>query len=194
MKKPIGAVPYLAPIPIVLVGAVVDGRPNFATVGDCAVLGLHPALLVVSLHADHYTTRGVLAHRAFSVNVPTEAMLERVDAFGMLSGRDVDKSRLLDSTPGPHTGAPLATPCPISLECRVHTVVEVGPRRIFVAHVVEAHVEEAYLTAADGQTDVAPLTALRPILYGLDGAYYGVGGRLGTSYEVGRALSRVRDP
>lgn len=193
MKKPIGAVPYLAPIPIVLVGAVVDGRPNFATVGDCAVLGLHPALLVVSLHADHHTTRGVLARRAFSVNVPTESMVELVDAFGMVSGRDVDKSRLLASTPGPHTGAPLATLCPISLECRVHTTVEVGRRRIFVAHVVEAHVEEAHLTAADGTTTVAPLTTLRPILYALDGAYYGVGRRLGTSYDIGRSVPRVRD-
>ena len=33
-KVTIGAIPYLAPIPIVRVGVDVDGRPNFATAGE----------------------------------------------------------------------------------------------------------------------------------------------------------------
>ncbi len=184
----IGAVPYVAPIPIVLVGATVDGRPNFATIGDCAILGINPPLVVVSLAATHHTTRGVLAHRAFSINVPTEAMVALVDYFGMASGKDIDKSALLPSEPGDETGAPLATDCPINLECRVRTVVDVEHRRIFIADVVQTHVDERFLERANGQARVAPLTALRPILYALDGAYYGVGGKIGTSYECGRGL------
>jgi len=188
-KVTIGPIPYLVPIPIVLVGADVDGRPNFATVGDCAVLGLRPALVVVSLSAAHHTTRGVLARGAFSINVPTEAMLPLVDLFGILSGKDHDKAALLPSVPGELTGAPLAVDCPINLECRVRSVTEVEHRRIFVADVVQAHVDERLVTMVDGKASVAPPTELHPILYALDNGYYGVGKRIGTGYESGRALA-----
>jgi flavin reductase (DIM6/NTAB) family NADH-FMN oxidoreductase RutF len=187
-KTKIGAVPYVAPIPIVLVGADVDGRPNFATVGDCAVLGIHPPLVVVSLAAKHHTTRGVLAHQAFSINVPNESMVRLVDCFGIASGRDIDKSRLLPSEPGALPGVPLAIDCPINLECRVRTIVEVEHRRIFIADVVETHVAEPFVSIEGGERHIAALTALRPILYALDGDYYGVGQKIGTSYESGRTL------
>jgi flavin reductase (DIM6/NTAB) family NADH-FMN oxidoreductase RutF len=188
-KVPIGRIPYLVPIPIVLVGADVDGRPNFATVGDCAVLGLRPALVVVSLGAAHHTTRGVLAHGAFSINVPTESMLPLVDCFGIISGRDRNKATLLPSVPGELTGVPLAVDCPINLECRVRSVTEVEHRRIFIADVVQTHVDERFVTMVDGKASVAAPTALRPILYALDNGYYGVGERIGTGYESGRALA-----
>ncbi len=193
MKKTrIGAVPYVAPIPIVLVGAVVDGRPNFATVGDCAVLGIRPALVAVSLSATHHTTRGVVAHQAFSINVPTESMVEIVDAFGMVSGRDVDKDKILPSEPGLLAGVPLALDCPINLECRVRTTVEVAHRRIFVADVIETHVAEEFVLALGEEPRIAPLTAIRPIVYALDGDYYGVGKKIATSYDVGRSPASRR--
>jgi flavin reductase (DIM6/NTAB) family NADH-FMN oxidoreductase RutF len=191
LKKKSGAVPYVAPIPILLVGANVDGKPNFATVGDCAVLGLRPALVVVSLSATHHTTRGVLSERVFSINVPTQSMVSLVDYFGNVSGRDIDKSALLPSEPGEETGAPLATACPINLECRVRTVVEIEHRRIFIADVVQAHVDEAFVEPTGAGNRVAPLTAIRPIVYGLDGYYYEIGNKIGTSYECWRALASL---
>jgi flavin reductase (DIM6/NTAB) family NADH-FMN oxidoreductase RutF len=187
-KTKIGAVPYVAPIPIVLVGAVVDGRPNFATVGDCAVLGIRPPLVVVSLSATHHTTRGVLAHRAFSINVPTEAMVALVDYFGMASGRDVDKARLLPSELG-ELEESLLPPIAPSAECRVRSVVEAEHRRIFIADVVQTHVDARLLRDEAGRVRVAPLTEIHPILYALDGGYYGVGSRIGTSYESGRPFA-----
>lgn len=33
MRRAIGTVPYVYPVPIVLVGATVNGKPNFATAG-----------------------------------------------------------------------------------------------------------------------------------------------------------------
>jgi flavin reductase (DIM6/NTAB) family NADH-FMN oxidoreductase RutF len=191
LKKKIGVIPYVAPIPMVLVGANVDGKPNFATVGDCAVLGLRPALVAVSLSATHHTTRGMLAERVFSINVPTQSMVSLVDYFGSVSGRDIDKSAFLPSEPGEETGAPLATACPINLECRVRTVVEIEHRRIFIADVVQARVEEAFVGPTGEGNGVAPLTAIRPILYGLDGAYYGIGDKLGMSYECWRELASL---
>lgn len=189
MKRAIGPMAYVGANPIVLVGAVVDGRPNFATIGDCAVVGLNPALVVVSLSVGHHTTRGVAESGAFSINVPSESQLEIVDFFGTVSGRDVDKAALLPSEPGRATGAPLAIECPIALECRVRSIVDIEHRRIFLADVVQAYVEEG-LSAADG-CRIARLIDVRPILYALDNGYYSVGECIGRGAESGR---NVRAP
>lgn len=70
LKTKLGPVPLIYPIPIVLVGATVNGRPNFETIGDCAVMGLRPALVCISSNKEHYTNEGILEHNAFSINVP----------------------------------------------------------------------------------------------------------------------------
>ena len=60
MKVKLGAIPLVYPIPIVLAGANVDGKPNYATLGDCGVMGIRPPLVYVSLNQEHYTTQGIV--------------------------------------------------------------------------------------------------------------------------------------
>jgi flavin reductase (DIM6/NTAB) family NADH-FMN oxidoreductase RutF len=186
-KRPLGPIPYVYPIPIVLVGASVDGRPNYATVGDCAIAGIRPALVVVSLGETHQTTRGILEHGTFSVNVPRTADLPLVDYFGQVSGRDVDKSELVHSVFGDLETAPMIESCPVSLECRVRDQCSVEHRRIFIASVVQAHVDERYV-GEDGK--IAPLGELDPILYALDNSYYRIGPPIGVGYAEASKLRR----
>jgi len=184
-KIKLGAIPYLYPIPIVLVGADVDGRANYTEVGDCAVMGIRPALVAVSLGKDHHTTRGIDAHGAFSVNMPTRELLAVTDYCGIASGNDVDKSTLFESFPGEHTGAPLIRQCPVGLECRVKETVQIEHRRIFIAAVLECYVNEAFVTQDERGARVAELTHLDPILYALDNRYYSIGSPIGTGYREG---------
>jgi len=187
-KIKLGSVPYVYPVPIVLVGADVDGRANFAEVGDCAVAGIRPALVMVSLGEDHHTTRGVLEHRVFSINIPSTALLARADRCGIASGRDVDKSTWFEVEYGTTEAAPLIVECPVALECRVLHLVQVEHRCVFVAEVVECHVDEAFATHRDGRPIVADLETLDPILYALDNRYYRIGGPIGTGYGEGGAI------
>ncbi|MBU0595222.1 flavin reductase family protein [Candidatus Bipolaricaulota bacterium] len=187
-KRRIGAIPYLYPVPIVLIGAMVEGRANYATVGDCAIMGIRPPLVVVSLGESHFTTRGLLANRAFSINVPTTKLLSLVDHFGIVSGKDVDKAALVDSAPGMLPGVPLLVACPVNLECQVVEECTVEHRHMFIAKVVETHVDERFLTEVDGRTRVAPVPELDPILYALDNVYYSVGKPIGTGYHEGGEL------
>jgi len=184
-KRKLGAIPYLYPVPIVLVGAVVDGRPNFAEIGDCAIMGIRPPLVAVSLSAEHHTTRGILAHRTFSVNVPNTDLLGKTDRCGIVSGKDVDKSVLFEVEYGETTTAPLIVACPVVLECRVVEEVEIEHRRIFIGGVLQCHVDETYVVEKDGRRSVAALTELDPILYALDNAYYSVGRCIGIGTREG---------
>ncbi len=184
-RRAIGPVPYVYPVPIVVVGALVDGRPNYATVGDCAIMGIKPALLAVSLGEAHYTTRGVLEHRTFSVNMPSTCDLQLVDHFGQVSGRDVDKSQYVQSFFGELETAPMIESCPVTIECRVLHEVTIEHRHIFIGAVAQTHVDEAYVTE-DGAPRVASLQELDPILYALDNRYYRVGAVIGEGYKEGR--------
>ncbi len=184
-KVKLGAVPLVYPIPIVLVGAIVDGVANFTEVGDCAVMGIHPALVTVSLSATHHTTKGIDATGAFSINLPSSQMLSLADYCGMVSGRDVDKSVLFETFQGEQTDAPLIRDCPVGLECRVLEVVQVKHRRLFIAEVVECYVSPQFVETVDGKHQIADLFKLDPILYALDNRYYRIGNVIGTGYSEG---------
>ena len=131
-KVRLGAIPLIYPIPVVLVGATVDGRANFTAVGDCAVMGISPALVTISLSATHYTTRGVDESKAFSINLPSTHLLSQADYCGIVSGKDVDKGKLFTVFEGEYTRVPMIQECPVGLECQVQEIVQIKHRRIGV--------------------------------------------------------------
>jgi flavin reductase (DIM6/NTAB) family NADH-FMN oxidoreductase RutF len=187
MKRSIDGLTLIHPVPIVLVGAWFDGRASFATVGDCAIMGLKPALLAISLGEGGNTVGGVIEDGSFSINLPPTALLAEVDACGIASGREIDKSSLFTVSHGERTGAPCVEECPVNLECRVVERVHLDHRRIFIAEVLVAHVDESLL--ADGDPPrLAALTALDPILYGLDNRYYRIGKPIGMGYAEGQDI------
>jgi len=181
----LGAVPLIYPIPIVLVGANVNGRANFTEVGDCAIMGIDPALVAVSLSATHHTTGGIDENKAFSVNLPSTALLSLADYCGIVSGRDEDKSKLFTVFEGEHTGVPMICECPVGLECRVQEIVQIKHRRIFIAEVLECYASETFVETIDGNQRIADLSKLDPIIYALDNRYYQIGDAIGTGYHEG---------
>jgi len=183
LKVNVGNKPFVYPVPIVLVGALVDGKTNYVTVGDTGLMGINPALVYVSLHRDHYTTGGILQTGVFTINVPTTQMLEKVDYCGVVSGREVDKSALFTTFFGQTSSSPMIEECPVNLECRVVKEFSIQHRQIFVGEVVQTYVEESMLLeGADGK-HITDLTKLDPIIYALDNFYYSIGRVIGEGYQ-----------
>jgi flavin reductase (DIM6/NTAB) family NADH-FMN oxidoreductase RutF len=187
VKVKLGMVPLVYAIPIVLAGADVQGRPNYATLGDCGIMGINPPLVYVSLHQEHHTTRGIVANETFSVNIPSTKMLAVTDYCGIVSGRDVDKSALFETFYGELGNAPMIAECPVNLECRVVQSFTIEQRHIFVGQVVQAHADEAFVVEREGRRGITDLTHLDPILYALDNRYYRIGEAIGVGYQEGRA-------
>jgi flavin reductase (DIM6/NTAB) family NADH-FMN oxidoreductase RutF len=187
-KLKLGALPLVYPIPIVLAGADVQGRPNFATLGDCGVMGIKPALVYVSLGQNHYTTQGILENGTYSVNFPTTDMLAVTDYCGIVSGRDVVKSALFETFYGELDNAPMICQCPVNLECHVVHEFAIEHRHIFVGQVVQAHIDETFVGERDGGRVIADMTQLDPIIYALDNRYYRIGEPIGLGYNEGKAL------
>lgn len=68
MKVEVGVKNCLYPLPTVLVGAMINGKPNFLAIAhigimdhECVSLGINKA---------HFTNKGIKENRTFSINVP----------------------------------------------------------------------------------------------------------------------------
>ena len=112
MKKNIGNIMALYPTPVIVVGAMVGGKPTWTLVAHIGI----PAhdMAMVSLAKAHYINRGIRENRVLSINVVDESWLEKAAATGAVSGNKTDKSELLGYIVG-ETGAPLATDAKLTM-------------------------------------------------------------------------------
>ena len=119
----------------------------------------------------------------FVVNLVTARLQRACDWCGVRSGRDYDKWAECRLTPAPATTlelAPAIEESPVSIECRVRDVLELGSHHLFLADVTAVQVEDALLDDR-GRLDLARagLTAYS------HGEYFELGRRIGTfGYSV----------
>jgi flavin reductase (DIM6/NTAB) family NADH-FMN oxidoreductase RutF len=185
MKISLGRIPLIYPIPIVLVGAYVDGKINYVEVGDVAVMGIGTPLIAISLNTNHYTTKGIKEHGVFSINIPTADMMGASDSCGIYSGKKIDKSTMFTNTKGKH-GTPLIDECPVSIECKVAEQVIIKNRHIFIAEVLETFIDDNYTEKIGGKVKIADMKKLNPLIYSLDNKYYTIGEAIGEGYKEGK--------
>jgi flavin reductase (DIM6/NTAB) family NADH-FMN oxidoreductase RutF len=182
MKTNLGPVNYLYPMPVVLVWAMVDGKPNYLTVAHVGIIDFET--VSISLGPGHYTCQGIHQAKAFSLNFPSHDLVTQTDYCGIVSGKKHDKAALFTTRPGEKTGAPLIEECPLCLECRLEQVIARPKHDVFLGQVVAAWCEPDCLT--DGAPDLAKT---RPLLFAMnDKAYWSLGQRLADAWSVGKEL------
>ena len=153
------------------------GKPNIITLGEVFNVSIRsPVILGIAIAKPRYSHELISATREFVINLPTAAMLEAVDRCGTVSGRDVDKFAAFGLTPLPAqiVGPPLIAECPISIECRVISIQEVGDHDLFLGEAVAQHVAEEALSE-NGRVMV---DKLNPLCY-MHGEYWSCGEKLG---------------
>ncbi len=186
VKIKLGAAAIVYPTSVVLCGADVKGRPNYATLGAYGALCFDPPLVHVSLTASHYTTGGIARNKTFSVNFPGTDLMAITDYCGVVSGRNADKSALFTNFYGALGTAPMIMECPVNLECRVEKDLRMHGRAIFIGRVIHVHADESCVVETNGRKGLAGIPALDPLLYALDNVYYKCGPAIGTGYSEGK--------
>ncbi len=189
MKIKYGPVSLVYLIPITLVGALVEGKPNYTTIGDCGLMGIKPPLVYVSSHIDHHINSGILENKAYSINIPNTKLLAKADYCGMVSGKDLDKSVLFNTFFGELGNVPMIKECPVCLECKVIKEFSIQHRQVFIGEVVQTHIDNEYLTGKEEQMVLADLKKLDPIIYALDNNYYKIGEIIGMGYKEGLKIN-----
>ena len=67
-KTKLGAGSYLLPMPVVLVGANVNDRPNFLTIAYVGIVSHTPAMIEIALRKNRFSSAGIKKNQTFSVN------------------------------------------------------------------------------------------------------------------------------
>ena len=186
-KMKIGARTFLYPMPTVLVGANVEGKPNYLTVAYCGIVNHRPPMLAVSLHKSHHTNLGIKENGTFSVNLPSTTMVKVTDHVGIVSGRDEDKSNLFENFYGDLGTAPMIAECPLNLECKLVQILNLGgTNELCIGEIVETYTREAFLT--NGLPDIQKLD---PIIFSMhDNHYWKLGNYLGPAWSIGKDFKR----
>lgn len=158
MKKNIGNTLALYPTPLVAVGAMVNGKPNWLLVGHLGIMG-HDHVMV-SLAKPHYTNQGIKENKKLSINIVDEAILAKADRSGCVSGSKEDKSELFDYIISAG-GVPMISQAPVVMECSVEDVYETKGFDNFISTIDNTYAEESVLTA-EGKLDYR---ILKPVLF-----------------------------
>lgn len=158
MKKQIGNALALYPTPLVVVGTMIEDKPNWVLVGHIGIIG-HDRVMV-SLAKPHYTNQGIKATRALSINIVDEALLPKADYAGCVSGSKEDKSELFPYRIS-EAGTPIIDAAPVSMSCTVEDIYETEGFESFICKIAATYAEESVLTP-EGKIDYR---TLKPVLF-----------------------------
>src|SRR5512137_788409 len=104
MTKSLGAKTLIYPAPVLVVGTYDKaGKPNAMTASWGGICCSQPPCVTVSLRKATYTYGNILARKAFTISIPSEAHAKQVDYLGLVSGRNADKFAAAKLTPVPST-------------------------------------------------------------------------------------------
>lgn len=181
--------PNIAPFPkpTALLGSLVDGTPNFMNIVWLNRVNRSPNIWVVSVNKKHQTMKGIQETGWYSLNFPNTSLVEKTDYCGLVSGRDVDKSKLFEVFYDPEEKVPLIKECPVCAACVVTQYVELPDHFVVFGEVKHVYSEEQFLT--DGELDplkMDPIIFTRP---GPIGNYWSLGTKIGKAWAIGKNVS-----
>ena len=136
------------PLPAVMVSVTDgEGHDNIITVAWTGTVCTNPAMAYISVRPSRYSYDMIRKTGEFVINLTTEELAFATDFCGVRSGRDVDKFRKLNLTKekAQFVSAPMIGEAPVSIECRVREVKELGSHDMFLADVLAVHADEAYM-------------------------------------------------
>ena len=135
----------LNPVPVVMVTSRgKDGKDNVFTVGWVRTVCTKPPMLSISVRPERLSHKYISETMEFTVNMPTSKLTKAVDYVGVRSGKTVDKIKEMNFTmkEGTNVSSPYINECPVSIECKVKTVLQLGTHDCFIAEVVGSHVNK----------------------------------------------------
>jgi flavin reductase (DIM6/NTAB) family NADH-FMN oxidoreductase RutF len=190
MKKRLGGVNALYPSLTTLVGATVNGKPNFITIAHVGILNhAKPQLISLGMGKTHYTNQGIKENKTFSVNIPSETLVVETDYAGIFSGKKHDKSRLFEIFYGELKTAPMIGECLINMECKLYDLYDTPTHDVFIGEIADTYVEESALK--DGAVDVS---TLKPLLFDMSSRkYWSLGGEVAKCWHIGKELKSKPD-
>lgn len=144
------------PVPTVLVTCGQSREEwNMITIAWTGTICTDPPMCYISVRPERHSHALIEKSMEFTINLTTSAMARATDWAGVRSGRDYDKWKETGLTPipGVAVSCPTIEESPLSIECRVKSIMRLGSHDMFMAEVVNVRADDRYLDTATGAFD-----------------------------------------
>jgi flavin reductase (DIM6/NTAB) family NADH-FMN oxidoreductase RutF len=168
----------IAPVPPAMIscGSEEDGSSNIITVAWTGIINTIPPKTYISVRPSRHSYKLIKERGEFAINLTTTSLVKSADFCGIYTGAKVNKFEKcnLHKEEASEISCPLIAESPLSLECKVTDVIELGSHHMFLADIVAVDVDESLINA-DGKLclDRAHLAAFA------HGEYFALGEKLG---------------
>ncbi|WP_294135871.1 flavin reductase family protein [uncultured Clostridium sp.] len=135
----------LNPVPVVLITSKnKEGKENVFTVGWIGTVCTKPPMLSISIRPERLSYEYIKETMEFTVNLPSIDMTKAVDYCGVRPGRKFDKIKEMNFTmrEGTNVDVSYIDECPVSIECKVKSIIPLGTHDLFIADVVGSHIDK----------------------------------------------------
>lgn len=172
----------LAPVPPTMVTCAHGGVKNVFTVAWTGIINTKPPKTYIAVRPQRFSYELIKNSGEFVINLTTASLCRKADMCGTYTGRKVDKFQKcsLETCDSFEVAAPALADSPVSLECKVTDIIELGTHHMFLADIVCVSVDERYIDKSGklclGKADLAAY---------VHGDYYSLGKRIGSfGYSV----------
>ena len=180
------------PIPAVMVSCGTMKKSNIITVAWTGIINTNPAMVYISVRPSRYSYNLIKEQKEFVINLTTKKLAYATDWCGVKSGANVDKFKemKLHKEKSNFVQCPMIKESPVSIECKVKEVKELGSHTMFMAEVLAINASDKFINK-NGAFDISKCDL---IAYA-NGGYYELGkkvGKFGFSVQKNRKKSKKR--
>ena len=167
---------FLYPLPAVMVSCGTMEKSNIITVAWTGIINTNPAMVYISVRPTRHSYNIIKETGEFVINLTTQKLAHATDWCGVKTGAKVDKFKELKLTKekAKFVKCPMIQESPVSVECKVKEVKELGSHHMFIAEVLAINADEQYIDEK-GAFDISKCDL---IAYS-NGGYYSLGKKLG---------------
>ena len=179
---------FIYPLPAVMVSCGDMKKSNIITVAWTGIMNTNPAMCYISVRPERYSYNIIKETGEFAINLTTKELAYATDWCGVKTGAKVDKFKEMKLTKqkAENIKCPLIEESPISIECKVKEIKELGSHHMFIADVLSIDVAEKYIDDK-GAFDISKCEL---IAYA-NGGYYELDKKIGKfGYSVQKNLKK----
>lgn len=175
---------FLYPLPVVLVSCGDMEKSNIITVAWTGIINTNEPMVYISVRPERYSYKLIKENMEFVINLTNDKLAYATDWCGVKTGAKVDKFKELNlhKQKANFVKAPMIEESPVSVECKVVEIKELGSHHMFIAKVLGINAGEQYIDAK-GAFNISKCNL---ITYS-NGHYYSLGKKIGKfGYSVAK--------
>lgn len=167
---------FLYPIPVVMVSCGNMEKSNIITVAWTGIINTNPAMVYISVRPERYSYAMIKEQGEFVINLTNNELAYKTDWCGVKTGAKVDKFKEMNLTKekSNFVKCPSIKESPVSIECKVKEIKELGSHNMIMAEVLSINADEKYIDE-NGAFDI---TKCNLIAYA-NGKYFELGKQVG---------------